>query len=40
MTRILPRTPAYGDIVIVVPPDRDEDYISAWWRCRAIASRW
>jgi signal peptidase I len=27
MTRILPRTPAYGDIVIVVPPDRDEDYI-------------
>jgi len=26
-TRILPGTPAYGDIVIVVPPDRDEDYI-------------
>ncbi len=26
-TRILPATPAYGDIVIVVPPDRDEDYI-------------
>ena len=25
--RILPATPAYGDIVIVVPPDRDEDYI-------------
>ncbi|KAJ8138988.1 hypothetical protein OY671_007799, partial [Metschnikowia pulcherrima] len=24
MTRISPRTPAYGDIVIVVPPDRDE----------------
>jgi signal peptidase I len=26
-TRILPGTPEYGDIVIVVPPDRDEDYI-------------
>lgn len=26
-TRIMPATPAYGDIVIVVPPDRDEDYI-------------
>lgn len=25
--RLLPATPAYGDIVIVVPPDRDEDYI-------------
>jgi len=25
--RIAPRTPAYGDIVIAVPPDRDEDYI-------------
>ncbi len=25
--RIFPHTPAYGDIVIVVPPDRDEDYI-------------
>lgn len=25
--RILPRTPEYGDIVIAVPPDRDEDYI-------------
>jgi signal peptidase I len=26
-TRILPRTPEYGDVVIVVPPDNDEDYI-------------
>lgn len=26
-TRIWPATPEYGDIVIVVPPDRDEDYI-------------
>lgn len=26
-TRVLPATPEYGDIVIVVPPDRDEDYI-------------
>lgn len=26
-TRLFPATPAYGDIVIVVPPDRDEDYI-------------
>ncbi|MBN9505762.1 MAG: signal peptidase I [Altererythrobacter sp.] len=25
--RIAPETPAYGDIVIAVPPDRDEDYI-------------
>ena len=25
--RLLGRTPEYGDIVIVVPPDRDEDYI-------------
>ncbi|NLR71137.1 signal peptidase I [Novosphingobium sp. ERN07] len=25
--RILPKTPEYGDIVIAVPPDRDEDYI-------------
>jgi signal peptidase I len=25
--RILPRTPEYGDVVIVVPPDSDEDYI-------------
>ena len=25
--RIGPRTPDYGDIVIVVPPDREEDYI-------------
>jgi signal peptidase I len=25
--RLFPRTPEYGDIVIVVPPDRDEDYI-------------
>ncbi|MEO6387220.1 MAG: signal peptidase I [Croceibacterium sp.] len=25
--RIAPETPAYGDIVIVVPPDKDEDYI-------------
>lgn len=25
--RILPSTPEYGDIVIAVPPDRDEDYI-------------
>lgn len=25
--RILPRTPEYGDIVIVVPPETDEDYI-------------
>nr|WP_241233531.1 signal peptidase I [Altericroceibacterium xinjiangense] len=25
--RIAPRTPAYGDIVIAVPPDRNEDYI-------------
>ena len=25
--RLLPRTPEYGDIVIAVPPDRDEDYI-------------
>lgn len=25
--RIAPSTPAYGDIVIVVPPDRAEDYI-------------
>lgn len=25
--RIAPATPAYGDIVIVVPPDRAEDYI-------------
>jgi signal peptidase I len=25
--RILPRTPHYGDIVIAVPPDRNEDYI-------------
>ncbi|WP_226018277.1 signal peptidase I [Novosphingobium sp. FKTRR1] len=26
-TRLFARTPEYGDIVIVVPPDRDEDYI-------------
>ncbi|MEO0033057.1 MAG: signal peptidase [Pseudomonadota bacterium] len=26
-TRILPHTPQYGDIVIVVPPASDEDYI-------------
>ncbi|MDF8332516.1 signal peptidase I [Novosphingobium cyanobacteriorum] len=26
-TRILPRTPEYGDIVIVVPPNSDDDYI-------------
>ena len=26
-TRILPRTPEYGDVVIVVPPDSDDDYI-------------
>lgn len=26
-TRLFPRTPEYGDIVIVVPPDSDEDYI-------------
>ena len=26
-TRVLPRTPEYGDVVIVVPPDRDVDYI-------------
>jgi len=26
-TRIAGRTPEYGDIVIAVPPDRDEDYI-------------
>jgi signal peptidase I len=25
--RIKPETPAYGDIVIVVPPDKNEDYI-------------
>ena len=25
--RVLPGTPQYGDIVIAVPPDRDEDYI-------------
>jgi signal peptidase I len=25
--RIAPATPEYGDIVIAVPPDRDEDYI-------------
>jgi signal peptidase I len=25
--RIMPATPAYGDVVIVVPPDRAEDYI-------------
>ncbi|CAM4072217.1 Signal peptidase I [Novosphingobium lubricantis] len=25
--RLLARTPEYGDIVIAVPPDRDEDYI-------------
>ncbi|WP_039332648.1 signal peptidase I [Novosphingobium subterraneum] len=25
--RLLPKTPEYGDIVIAVPPDRDEDYI-------------
>ena len=25
--RLLPRTPEYGDIVIAVPPGRDEDYI-------------
>jgi signal peptidase I len=25
--RILPGTPQYGDVVIAVPPDRDEDYI-------------
>lgn len=25
--RIFPDTPEYGDVVIVVPPDRDEDYI-------------
>lgn len=25
--RILPQTPEYGDVVIAVPPDRDEDYI-------------
>ena len=25
--RLFPHTPEYGDIVIVVPPDRDEDYI-------------
>lgn len=27
LTRLFGRTPEYGDIVIVVPPDRDEDYI-------------
>jgi signal peptidase I len=26
-TRILPRTPEYGDVVIAVPPNSDEDYI-------------
>lgn len=26
-SRILPRTPEYGDVVIVVPPDSDDDYI-------------
>ncbi|WP_372730909.1 signal peptidase I [Novosphingobium sp.] len=26
-TRIIPATPQYGDVVIAVPPDRDEDYI-------------
>ena len=26
-TRVWPSTPQYGDIVIAVPPDRDEDYI-------------
>lgn len=26
-TRILPAKPQYGDVVIAVPPDRDEDYI-------------
>ncbi len=26
-TRLFGQTPEYGDIVIVVPPDRDEDYI-------------
>jgi len=26
-TRVLPKTPEYGDIVIVVPPDSHEDYI-------------
>ncbi|WP_298284625.1 signal peptidase I [Novosphingobium sp.] len=26
-SRVLPKTPEYGDIVIAVPPDRDEDYI-------------
>jgi signal peptidase I len=25
--RIAPKTPEYGDIVIVVPPDKNEDYI-------------
>lgn len=25
--RVLPHTPQYGDVVIAVPPDRDEDYI-------------
>lgn len=25
--RVWPATPEYGDIVIIVPPDRDEDYI-------------
>ncbi|WP_292937043.1 MULTISPECIES: signal peptidase I [unclassified Novosphingobium] len=25
--RIIPATPQYGDVVIAVPPDRDEDYI-------------
>ena len=26
-TRIMPRTPQYGDVVIVVPPNIDDDYI-------------
>ncbi len=26
-TQLLPAAPAYGDIVIAVPPDRDDDYI-------------
>ena len=27
LIRLFPATPEYGDIVIVVPPDKDEDYI-------------
>ncbi len=26
-TRVLPRTPEYGDVVILVPPNSDDDYI-------------